>query len=61
MNRDLLIQQLVALEAKLRRARHLAESVKDPVEFVARLRPIIHDAASGAQALAQRLTQREGR
>ena len=60
MNRDLILQELVALDAQLRRIRRLAQSIGDANESKARLPPLIEQTSRRVNALCSRIAQQEG-
>jgi len=60
MNRDLVIQVLVAVEAMLRRIERLATSIGDAAEHKARIPPLIAETRRQLQSLTDRIAQTEG-
>lgn len=60
MDRDLIVQQVVAIDAQLRRMRRLAESITDPAELRARLPRLLAETARTSHALLSRIGQAEG-
>lgn len=60
MNRDLIIHQLVAVDAQLKRIRRLAESIGDAGELKDRLPPLITETSRQVNALCSRIAQQEG-
>jgi len=60
MNRDLVIQVLVATEAMLRRIERLSTSIGDAVEHKARIPPMIAETRRQLQSLTDRIAQTEG-
>jgi hypothetical protein len=59
MNRDLVIQNLVAVDAQLRRLERLSNSISDAVEHKARIPPLIAESRRQLQSLCGRLEQSE--
>jgi hypothetical protein len=60
MNRDLILLELVALDAQLRRIRRLAQSIGSSDELKARLPPLITQISRRVNALCSRIAQQEG-
>lgn len=60
MKRDLVIHELVAVDAQLRRLRRLAESIGDAEQLKARLPRLIGETAKRVQVLCSRIGQEEG-
>ena len=60
MNRDLVIHELVAVDAQLRRIRRLAQSIGDAKESKARLPQLITETSHRVNALCSRIAQQEG-
>ncbi|MBI3043575.1 MAG: hypothetical protein HYY78_12215 [Betaproteobacteria bacterium] len=60
MNRDLIINVVVGVDAKLRRIERLALSIGDPQQHKSRIPPLITDVRRELQSLCGRLAQLEG-
>lgn len=60
MNRDLVIHELVAVDAQLKRIRRLAESIGDAEQLKARLPQLITETQRQVNALCSRIAQQEG-
>ena len=60
MNRDLVIHELVAVDAQLRRIRRLAQSIGDSKELQARLPQLITETSRRVNTLCGRIAQQEG-
>ena len=60
MNRDLVIHELVAVDAQLRRIRRLAQSIGDAKESKARLPQLIEETSRRVNALCSRIAHQEG-
>lgn len=60
MNRDLVIQVAVGVDAQLRRIEQLSRSIGDPVEHKARIPPLITESRRQLQSLCDRLAQVKG-
>lgn len=60
MNRDLLIQHMVGLEAQLRRIQRLSGKIGSAEELNSRIPPLIDAAARSLASLNNQIRQMEG-
>ena len=60
MNRDLIIQNLVAVDAQLRRIERLSKKIGDVTEHKARIPPLIEETRRQLTSLCGRVAQLEG-
>ena len=60
MNRDLIVLNLVGMEAQLRRIERVSSSIKDPTEFSVRVPPLVHEMARMTRSLVDRIEYCEG-
>lgn len=60
MNRDLVLQVVVGVNAQLRRIERLSTSIGDAVEHKTRIPPLIAETRRQLQSLCDRLAQEEG-
>jgi hypothetical protein len=60
MNRDLVIQVLVAADAQLRRIEQLSMSIGDAAEHKARIPPLITELRRQLKSFSDRVSQTEG-
>lgn len=60
MHRDLVLHQVIGVNAQLKRLERLANSINDPTELKARLPPLITLTCKNLNTLMNALAQREG-
>lgn len=60
MNRDLVVHNLVALDAQLRRMRSLVRTIKNPAELTARLPALLEESCRTSQRALSRVAVPEG-
>lgn len=60
MNRDLIVLNLVGIEAQLRRIERVAATINDPTQFSARVPPMLGEMARSTRSLVDRIEHSEG-
>lgn len=60
MNRDLVIQVALSVDAQLRRIERLSSQIGDATEHKVRIPPLIAEARRTLQSMTDRLAQQEG-